>query len=405
MEVPFIQLCLVEDFLTLTIPIASVRANSVRPQPYLRFLIFAIVGTLGDVEVAKAPVEDENVIEDETFIDVVEPRGWRKMEEDEDLVDWGVYRYADIEKNTDFPGLVRRDLNAEVSSEFETTPSRSGQDLFAEALMALAGGVCIFSEKGRTFCQASHIVRYASAHFLPIIQAHRESTDEVNDVQTSQNGLYVTLDIHKVLECFMCSVLPLPNAAMQLDDVPNKVRDRRNPDLMIGPLKNNMRYVLQQLVDPGHGIYEFIGLDAWFTTKDEVEVAFPAQHLLEYHYGVAAVIAWGGDYKEARPKLECSPPRESTSVRPQRNPRGTALNKLDKAPWRQAPQCADGPSSHSAGPSGSESTESDQLEDALDFVARLRALNPDNIVARERAEQRLKDGVTAWLQKVPVSVQ
>ncbi|KAJ7033325.1 hypothetical protein C8F04DRAFT_1261137 [Mycena alexandri] len=409
-----IRLQLVHNLLTLTIPIAVVRENSVRAKPYLRFLIFVILGTLGDVEVQEVPVEAEDVDVEDVDVEVVEPPRWKKMLDDEELMDFGVYRYADIETTSDLPSLVRRDLNQKAASEFETTPSRTGQDEFAEALKTVAGCVCIFSEKSKTFCQASHIIRYSSAHFLPIIQEHRvHPANQVKDVQSSKNGLYVSSDIHKVLENFNCSVLPLPNAVMTVEDVPQKDRILRNTALMLGPPPNNMRYVLQKLKDPGYGIDEFIGeanvpaptptekhtgQNAWFAAIDDAEAALPAQHLLEYHYGVAAVIAWAGNYQEARPKIP-RPPAESTSIRPKSGQHGEGLRKLHHAPWRQEDQ-------GTGGPSRSHSTESDQLEDALDFVARLRALNPENIVAREGAEQRRKDGVAEWLQTVPfVSVQ
>ncbi|KAJ7773280.1 hypothetical protein B0H16DRAFT_1511729 [Mycena metata] len=394
-----IYLQLVKDFLTLNIPIASVNANSVDARPYLEFLIYAILGTKGDIEVQDEGVQDE--------VQVAETLGWRKMGKKETLVNMSVYRYADSEryetmgtvnKTPNLPDLVYRDLNAKMPSEYETTASRPGQTEFANELMEAAGRVCVFCGKSGIFCQASHIIRYASAHYLPIIQQHREAENSpVNDVQSARNGLYVSTDIHKVLETFCCSILPLPNATMSKEDVAQKERVFERQDL--GPPGNNKRYIFQQLQDPGRGIENFVGQDAWFlvTPNEEAGPVYPAQHLLEYHYGVAAVLAWAGSYTDPRPK-PLRPSGEPSSIRPQTDQHGHVLNKLNIEG-----DASTGVSSDHASPSGSRPTEADRVEGALDLVAGLRALSPENVAARDQTNQRLKAGVYEWLQSVPTS--
>ncbi|KAJ7187832.1 hypothetical protein C8R46DRAFT_1205066 [Mycena filopes] len=287
-----IDLEIVKDKLTLRTRPAVAR-NSVRSIPYLKFLVYTITS-----------------IRENLAIEGLRPASatWELLDDNSPLAGTK-YRFQGYDHS------VYRSVYKESPSE-APSDARVVQNNFRAALLEAAGAACLFTGEGRADSQASHIIASdkASKHLSPMVQGPPRTMTPVEGIMDLRNGLFVSSAVHRRLDALFFSVIAVPNPAMRVDDVntrPNTTRTGSNRVLppggrfvlqRIGELEGTL---MEQWASP---IFDYNGLDAYFKKTNAV---FPASHLLDYRYGVAAMNAWAREYQDPRPPLPPRPARQS----------------------------------------------------------------------------------------------
>ncbi|KZP28688.1 hypothetical protein FIBSPDRAFT_947515 [Athelia psychrophila] len=231
----------------LEIPIDIVNKVSLRPLKYLRYLGWCVLGV-------EADLVDE---------------GGNMIALDGDLLDQSIYRYA--LQNQD---ILAHAVDLEVIKERSRVPSettRTREDFRTKLLER--DGRCVWTGQ-----------QGVGMHIIP------ENLDSLNNINDIRNGIYACHDIHNLyFDPREVVVLKTPNAILATTDIPDRSQRNLAPDVSY---PGSFRYTLQWIVNKEQFILERYPHNNDATFKSQ-RLPKPADLLLHYNYGAAAVKQWG----------------------------------------------------------------------------------------------------------------
>ncbi|KAJ7593546.1 hypothetical protein C8J56DRAFT_1024135 [Mycena floridula] len=270
----FVHLILVErptGSLYLEIPINIILLLCLFPRKYLRFLGWCILGVVGDL---------------------VDEQG-EELDLDGNLVDQGVYKYRAPDAITLAQAVDLEVIKQRTNVPSETTNSRED---FRRKLIERDGPFCVWTGIDRATI-GMHIIPFRRGTvWLRLIIANREpnassalTSIEINDIR---NGILALSAIHSPsFDAREVVVLKTPNPVLGTTDVPPQA-------VRLVPIEaglhhpQNSRYTFQWLVEPRMAAMAVFPNNNDATFMDR-HLPKPADVLLHYNYGAAAMKQWG----------------------------------------------------------------------------------------------------------------
>ncbi|KAJ6631955.1 hypothetical protein B0H10DRAFT_1937691 [Mycena sp. CBHHK59/15] len=258
----FVQLIL-SDPLYLEVPIHTILSLCLKPRKYLCFIGWCVLGVVGSL---------------------IDGQGQVITDLDGDLVDQGVYRYLVPGANPLAHAIDLEVIKARTQVPSQTTNSREG---FGGRLLARDGA-----------CWLRHIVD---------TRPNVENLDSL-DINDIRNGIYASDTIYDhYFDQRIVVVLKTPNPILLVNDIPVRYQRPMGLNPLVSYPPPTHRYTMQWLVDPlTWGTLMAIpnNNDATFHNH---HLPKPADLLLHYNYGAAAVKQWGKNISvlQDRPNIPC----------------------------------------------------------------------------------------------------
>lgn len=264
----------VHESFYLEIPVAIIQTVCLRPCKYLRYLGWCVLGVEGSLQ-------DEQR---------------HQVELNGNLVDQGTYHYRLPVAHQDalFHAVDPEVIKLRSQVPFGTTATREN---FREALVERDGGRCVWT--GFPPGVGMHIIPFSKGdEWLQLIIDNRPHNKEgrlgtlksINDIR---NGIIGANSLHSPhFDSRAAVILKTPNPILRISDVPPR-HNRVLPNEARYP--TDSRYTLQWLVAGDEFLFNFFpnNSDASFVSLHKPK---PAEILLHYNYGAAAVKQWGRNY-------------------------------------------------------------------------------------------------------------
>lgn len=250
----------------LEIPTAIVGTVCLSPRKYLRYLGWCVLGIIG-------------VLKDEQGNEIAL---------DGELVDQGVYHYIVPDQN-----VLAHAIDLEVIKQRSQVSSETMRlhENFRTKLLE-RDGCCVWTGLDGL---GMHIIPYERGdEWLQSIIDNRPHDENIDafTINDTRNGIYATDTLHNHhFKPRDVVVLKTPNPILQTTDVPDRYQRNVELDADIS-YPTNSRYTLQWIVTPKSRNLNLFpnNNDATFMNQ---ELDKPADVVLHYNYGAAAVKKWG----------------------------------------------------------------------------------------------------------------
>ncbi|KAF8345096.1 hypothetical protein F5887DRAFT_229408 [Amanita rubescens] len=259
----------------LQIPLDVIHNLCLNPRKYLLFLGWCILGVEGVLDLQP----------DGIGIDI-----------DGGLDDQGIYHYVpnemlDLAHAIDLE-VIKTSATQKVFSE--TMETRDGE--FRRRLLE-RDVCCVWTGVDSFLCVGLRIIPYnRGSKWLQLIVANRpkyaENVRTLNNINDIRNGLFASLNIHRLFDQRRIAILKTPNRILETEDVP-PCHARKHGISEDVSYPTDSRYSVQRLVTPNTNTMALVPNNSDATFKKRTRKQKPSDLLLHYTYGAAAVQNWG----------------------------------------------------------------------------------------------------------------